>query len=91
MQKSLNSPEYKRLIVILVAVRKKSHVRQQMLADKLGTPQSFVAKYEDCQRRIDLVEFVTIARALNADPVELCREFIAAEPKVKSRRKSRVR
>ena len=88
MQKSLNSPEYKRLIAMLVAVRKKSHIRQQALAEKLGKPQSFVAKYEDNQRRIDLVEFITITRALNADPVGILREFIATEPKPKPKRKS---
>ena len=88
MQKSLNSPEYKRLIAMLVAVRKKSGIRQQALAEKLGKPQSFVAKYEDNQRRIDLVEFVTITRALDADPVGLFREFIATEPRAKPKRKT---
>jgi hypothetical protein len=46
-----------------------------------------VTKYEHCQRRIDLVEFVVIVRALDADPVELFREFLAGEPKAKSKRK----
>jgi transcriptional regulator with XRE-family HTH domain len=88
MQKSLKSPEYKRLVDVLVAVRKKAGVRQQALAKKLRKPQSFVAKYEGEERRIDLVEFIAIVRALDGDPVGLFREFVAGEPQAKSKRKS---
>jgi transcriptional regulator with XRE-family HTH domain len=88
MQKSLKSPEYARLIALLVAVRKKAEIRQQVLARRLGKPQSFVAKYEGGERRIDLVEFIAIVRALESDPVRLFREFLAGEPQAKSTRKS---
>jgi transcriptional regulator with XRE-family HTH domain len=87
MQKSLKSPEYARLVAMLTAARKRANVRQQALAKKLGKPQSFVAKYEGEERRIDLVEFIAIVRALDADPVELFRDFVAGEPKAKSKRK----
>jgi transcriptional regulator with XRE-family HTH domain len=80
MQKSLKSPEYARLIATLVAVRKGAGVRQQTLAKKLGRPQSFIAKYEGGERRIDVVEFIAIARALDADPVKLFRDFVAEKP-----------
>jgi transcriptional regulator with XRE-family HTH domain len=86
MQKSLKSPEYARLIAILVAVRKNTGVRQQLLAKKLGRPQSFIAKYEGGERRIDVVEFIAIARALGADPVKLFREFVAEKPGAKAKR-----
>jgi transcriptional regulator with XRE-family HTH domain len=79
MQKSLKSPEYARLIDTLVAVRHETGVRQQALAKKLGKPQSFVAKYEGGERRLDVIEFITIARALGADPVKLFRDFVAEE------------
>jgi transcriptional regulator with XRE-family HTH domain len=80
MQKSLKSPEYARLIAALVAVRKGAGVRQQGLAKKLGRPQSFIAKYEGGERRIDVVEFIAIARALDSDPVKLFRDFVAGKP-----------
>ena len=80
MQKSLKSSEYARLVAALVAVRHASGVRQQALAKKLGRPQSFVAKYEGCERRIDVIEFIAIARALDADPVKLFRDFVAGKP-----------
>jgi transcriptional regulator with XRE-family HTH domain len=87
MQKSLKSPEYERLIALLVAVRKKADIRQQALAKKLGKPQSFVAKYEGGERRIDLIEFIAIVRAVGGDPVRLFREFVADETPAKSARK----
>jgi transcriptional regulator with XRE-family HTH domain len=88
MQKSLRSPEYARLIATLVAARKGAGVRQQALAAKLGRPQSFIAKYEGGERRIDLIEFVTIVRAIGADPVKLFGDFVAGMPPLKAKRKS---
>jgi transcriptional regulator with XRE-family HTH domain len=88
MQKSLKSAEYERFVELLVAVRHKAGIRQQALAKKLGRPQSFIAKYEGGERRIDVVEFVEIARALGAEPVKLFQEFVACERPPKSKRKS---
>ena len=88
MQKSLKSAEYERLVELLVAVRHKAGIRQQALAKKLGRPQSFIAKYEGGERRIDVVEFVEIARALGAEPVKLFRQFVAGDPSTRSKRKS---
>ncbi|MGH6713102.1 MAG: helix-turn-helix domain-containing protein [Bradyrhizobium sp.] len=88
MQKSLKSAEYARLVALLVAVRKAADVRQQTLAKKLGRPQSFIAKYEGGERRIDLVEFVEIARALGADPMKLFREFLAGTPAKTARKRA---
>lgn len=79
MQKSLKSPEYARLIATLVAVRHAAGIRQQTLAKKLGRPQSFIAKYEGGERRLDVVEFIAIARALGADPVRLFQDFVAGK------------
>lgn len=90
MEKSLKSAEYARLIALLVAVRQKAGVRQHGLAKKLGKPQSFVAKYEGGERRIDLVEFVAIARAMDADPVKLLRDFLAETPIRPPKRRARA-
>ena len=46
---------------------------QQALAKRLRRPQSLVAKYEGGERRLDVVEFVTVARAIGVDPVVLLR------------------
>lgn len=76
MEKSLKSAEYARLIDLLVATRHKAGIRQQALAKKLRKPQSFVAKYEGGERRLDVIEFIAIAEALGADPLKLFRRFV---------------
>jgi transcriptional regulator with XRE-family HTH domain len=79
MQKTLRSKDHARLLGLLVAARRASGLNQEKLAEALGRPQSFVAKYEGGERRIDVVEFVTIAKALGADPVKLFASFVAGE------------
>lgn len=37
----------------------------------LGRPQSFVAKYEGGERRLDVIEFLDVTEALDIDPCEL--------------------
>lgn len=75
--KSLRSTDHVRLIKLLTAAREKAGLTQQQLADRLGRPQSFVAKYEGGERRIDVIEFVAIARALEFDPARAVREVAA--------------
>jgi len=88
MQKSLKSSEYNRLVATLVAVRHAAGVRQLTLAKKLGRPQSFIAKYEGGERRIDVVEFIAIAEALGADPIKLFRDFVSGKPTKPDRKRS---
>jgi transcriptional regulator with XRE-family HTH domain len=60
---------------------------EQPLAKKLGRPQSFIAKYEGGERRIDVIEFIEIARALGADPVKLFRNFVSETASSRTKRK----
>lgn len=84
MQKTLTSAEYARLIGLLVAAREKAGIRQRALAEALNVPQSFVAKYEGGERRLDVIEFIAITRALGADPVKLFRDYVAGKGAPKS-------
>jgi len=52
---------------------------QQQLSEKLNKPQSFVSKYENGQRRIDLIEMIDICNALNCSPHELLDTIIKAK------------
>jgi transcriptional regulator with XRE-family HTH domain len=65
---------YERFLDGLIEARKKAGVTQTDLAKSLGRPQSFVAKYEGRERRLDVAEFLTIARKLEADPYKLLRD-----------------
>jgi transcriptional regulator with XRE-family HTH domain len=73
MSKSIRSPQHTKLRELLVAARKKAGLTQQDVADRLGRPQSFVAKYEGGERRLDVVEFLQIAAVLGADPARIVR------------------
>ena len=64
MQKSVHTRSYKVLCERLVAARHAAGLTQTQLAKRLGRPQSFVAKFERGERRIDLVEFLEIADTL---------------------------
>jgi len=78
MRKTLRSPEQILFIDVLKAARKRAGVTQQVLAGRLHRPQSFVAKYENGERRMDVVEFVEVAQALKLDPAALFRRYLRA-------------
>jgi transcriptional regulator with XRE-family HTH domain len=54
-----------------VEARKTAGLSQQELARRLKRSQSFIAKLEVGERRVDVVEFIEIARALGREPTEL--------------------
>jgi hypothetical protein len=62
---------YNRALERRVDAKKTEGITQAVLAEKLGRPQSFVAKYEGREHRLDVADFVGIARALGADPLKL--------------------
>jgi len=48
---------------------------QAELSQRLKRPQSFVSKYERGERRLDVVEFGDVAKALGLDPLRFLRRF----------------
>ncbi|WP_245460872.1 MULTISPECIES: helix-turn-helix transcriptional regulator [unclassified Mesorhizobium] len=70
---SLRSDLYRKMIVLLVEVRKDAGITQVELGRRLGQRQTFVSKFELGERRLDVAEFVTVARAIGADPLEIIR------------------
>lgn len=71
MRRWVSSHSYQVAISTIVDVRKDVGLTQRDLAARLGKPPSFVAKIETGERRLDLVEFIAIARALGLSPAEL--------------------
>lgn len=63
---------------LLTEARRSARLTQAQVATKLDRPQSFVAKYENGERRIDVVEFLAIAAALKADPVLILKRVATA-------------
>ena len=68
MRKSLGSARHKALISLLIQKREAAGLTQADLAAQLGEYQSFVARLESGQRRIDVVEFLELADAVGLDP-----------------------
>ncbi|WP_436893186.1 helix-turn-helix domain-containing protein [Siccibacter turicensis] len=64
---SIYSEEYQLVIKELKSARKARGITQVELADALGRPQSFIAKIENGERRLDVVEFMHMARMLGID------------------------
>lgn len=78
MRKSLRSKQHEQLVELLTEARRSARLTQAQVATKLDRPQSFVAKYENGERRIDVVEFLAIAAALKADPVLILKRVATA-------------
>lgn len=74
--KTVHSTEQLAFRELMIAARKRAGLTQQELAKRLRRPQSFVAKYEGGERRLDVVEFVTIARAIGTDPLRVLKSLL---------------
>ena len=73
------------MLAVLVASRREAGLTQAELAKRLGVVPSWVAKVEIGERRLDLVEFVALSRALKLDPAVLFERFMAWEKAGKGR------
>ncbi len=73
--KGFNDGRYRLLIQRLVERRNQLGLSQAKLAERIGNHQQFVGRVELGERRLDVVEFVDIAKALDLDPIELIRSF----------------
>lgn len=80
MPKSIFTGEHQVLVEVLVAARKRAGMTQTDLADKIGKDQTFISIIERSQRRVDVLEFCAIARALGVDPENLFGEVIQRLP-----------
>lgn len=75
------SPDYRAAIDAIKSVREERGVSQRELARRLGKPPSFVNKIEQLERRLDVLEFIAIANALEIDPSALLMAVTRALPK----------
>ena len=66
---------YEELRRRMIEAREAAEVSQEQLAERLRRPQSYVSKIEVGNRRLDVIEYLTIARAVGYDPYDLLREL----------------
>ncbi len=57
----------------LTEARQKNNLTQQEVASRIGKPQSYISKYESGERRLDVVEFLDVCKALGVKPISILR------------------
>ena len=78
MRDTLRSPRQIVLRTELRALRERQGLSQATVARRLSKHQSFVSKYEKGERRLSVIEFIDIVRALGGEPAAVLRRFIPA-------------
>lgn len=76
MKKTVHSKQARELAALLREARENVGFTQKQLADLLERPQSFIAKYELGERRIDVIEFLAITSILNIDPIKILKRLL---------------
>lgn len=80
MSKTAFTPEYRLVVEVVREARRKAHLTQRGLAERMGVHHSWVAKVEMGERRLDLVEFCRLFAACRVDPMpalsQLVRQYI---------------
>lgn len=71
MASSVFRPEYKLFRQRLVQARQNAQITQTQLADLLGKPQSYISKYENGERRLDVIEFLDVCNALSVEATSI--------------------
>ena len=69
--KTLRSRRHRVLCASLLSARKAARLSQAELASRLKTSQTVIARIENGERRIDVIEFIDLARALRVDPKDI--------------------
>lgn len=67
--------QYERFRALLVERRKNAGLTQVEVAALLNKDQSYVSKFESGVRRLDVVEFLALARAIGFNPAEFIDEL----------------
>lgn len=77
MNKTLHSPDYQKLTEWLKRQREAKGMSMRELGEKLDISHSFVAKVEQRERRLDVIEYIAYCKALGVSPIDGLREIQA--------------
>lgn len=69
--KTIYHPTYQALINQLIELRKLKGLTQTTLAERLDKPQSYVAKIEGRERKLDILEFVELCQVLEVQASDI--------------------
>ena len=71
MSRGLQTPPYKKLRRLLAEARAEAGLTQLQVAERVKRPQSFVSKYENGERQLDVIEFVAVCKAVGISAASL--------------------
>ncbi|MGC1305009.1 MAG: helix-turn-helix transcriptional regulator [Caulobacteraceae bacterium] len=71
MPKSVFGGAHQDLVRVLTEARKSSGLLQAQLGEKVGKDQTFISLIENSQRRVDVLEFIALCRAMKIDPAKI--------------------
>ena len=74
--KTLRSHRHRALCAALIAARKAANLSQHDLAARLKASQTQIARIEIGERRVDVVEFIDMAKALHIDPLKVLADLM---------------
>ncbi len=75
MPKSVFTVTYRRFTQMLEEARLQAGLTQVDLARKIGWQQTDISKVERGERRLDVVEFLLFAKAMDLDAAEFIRDL----------------
>lgn len=72
-------PSRRRAVASAIAsARREAKLSQRQLAGKLGVPSNWIQRIESLERRVDVAEFIAIARSVDTDPLTLLSRVLKA-------------
>lgn len=77
MAKTIFTKQHQDFIRALREVRRSKGVTQMQLSERLDRAQSYISNIERGERRLDVIEFMALAAALNRDAAELFSEIVS--------------
>lgn len=79
MPPPFRSARHQRLAELIAQYRREAGLKQADVARELGRHQPFITSIENGQRRIDVVEFLQLARIIGFDPHDVLHMLAAIE------------
>ncbi|WP_375202099.1 helix-turn-helix domain-containing protein [Hyphococcus sp.] len=76
MPKPLRSKRHKLLRALLKEARLKAGLTQEEVAVLLGYPQSYIAKIEGGERRLEVVEFIALCEVIEVEPAAVIKKIL---------------
>lgn len=75
MSRAIYSFEYSRLREILLNARESKNITQAELARLLNKPQSYISKYENGDKMLNVIEFISVCNALEIEAEKVIYEL----------------